>query len=89
MIHSARMPRNYTYTIEVHEGEKDEKGFWISVPALPGCFTQGATYEEAVENAKEAIQCYVEALAQRGEEIPEESSHPTFVGVRVDIPQVA
>ena len=77
------------YTIEIHQGEEDEKGFWVSVPALPGCFSQGDTYEEAVEQAQEAIQCYLEALVQRGGRIPEESNHPRFIGVRVALPQPA
>ena len=41
--------------------EKDEDGTWVvTVPALPGCFTQGDTMEEALENAKEAIQLHLE-----------------------------
>jgi len=40
----------------------EEGGFNVVVPALDGCFTQGETEEEAVENAKEAIRCYLEGL---------------------------
>ena len=40
----------------------EEGGFNVSVPALDGCFTQGDTEQEALENAKEAIQCYLEGL---------------------------
>lgn len=41
--------------------ERDEDGVWVvSVPALPGCFTQGATREEALANAKEAIALHLE-----------------------------
>lgn len=40
----------------------DEGGFNVSVPALDGCFTQGETEEEALNNAKEAIICYLEGL---------------------------
>ena len=39
-----------------------EGGFNVSVPALDGCFTQGDTEQEALDNAKEAIQCYLEGL---------------------------
>jgi predicted RNase H-like HicB family nuclease len=43
--------------------EPDEDGgFSVTVPALDGCFTQGETEEEAIENAKEAILCYLEGL---------------------------
>jgi predicted RNase H-like HicB family nuclease len=34
----------------------DEGGYWVKVPALPGCVTQGETLEEALTNAKEAIE---------------------------------
>jgi len=40
----------------------EEGGFNVSVPALDGCFTQAETEEEAVENAREAILCYLKGL---------------------------
>ncbi len=40
----------------------EEGGFNVRVPALDGCFTQGATEKEAVDNAKEAIFAYLEGL---------------------------
>jgi predicted RNase H-like HicB family nuclease len=49
-----------------------EGGFVVSVPALPGCHTQGETLEEAERNVKEAIGLYLESLAAHGEPIPEE-----------------
>lgn len=39
-----------------------EGGYNVTVPALDGCFTQGDTEEEAINNAKEAIICYLEGL---------------------------
>ena len=38
----------------VHEAE--EGGFWAEVPAIPGCATQGDTYEELLRNLQEAIE---------------------------------
>ena len=38
----------------VHEAE--EGGFWAEVPAIPGCSTQGETYEELLKNLQEAIE---------------------------------
>ena len=36
--------------------EKDEAGYYVAeVPALPGCLSQGGTYDEAVTNIKEAL----------------------------------
>lgn len=40
----------------------EEGGFYVTVPALDGCFTQGETEEEALNNAKETIICYLEGL---------------------------
>lgn len=39
----------------------------MSVPALPGCFTQGETIKEAVEMAREAISLYIESMGTSGE----------------------
>lgn len=40
--------------------EETEEGFAVWVPGLPGCWSQGETEEEAVENIKDAIQTYLE-----------------------------
>lgn len=41
--------------------EEKEGGFSVWVPALPGCTSQGETFEEAVENIREAIALYIES----------------------------
>jgi predicted RNase H-like HicB family nuclease len=38
----------------VHEAE--EGGFWAEVPAIPGCATQGETFDELLANVREAIE---------------------------------
>jgi predicted RNase H-like HicB family nuclease len=44
-----------------------EDGFWIAeCPSLPGCISQGETREEAVSNIREAIDLYLEVLAEDG-----------------------
>jgi len=40
--------------------EEDGGGYSVNVPALPGCFSQGDTFEKAAENIKEAIELYLE-----------------------------
>ncbi|QQS29423.1 MAG: type II toxin-antitoxin system HicB family antitoxin [Sphingobacteriales bacterium] len=40
--------------VVVHEAE--EGGFWAEVPAIPGCMTQGDTYDELLQNLYEAIE---------------------------------
>ncbi|GEO05499.1 hypothetical protein AAE02nite_31630 [Adhaeribacter aerolatus] len=46
---------------------QEEGGFSVSVPTLPGCFTQSETTEEAIKLAKKAISLYVEGLESDGE----------------------
>jgi len=51
--------------------EKDEDGVYIvECPALKGCYSQGDTIEEAIENIKDAICLHIEARKEIGEEIP-------------------
>lgn len=54
--------------------EKDEDGYFVSCPALQGCYSQGDSYEEAVENIKDAIRLNIEDRVASGEEIPEHVS---------------
>ncbi|GAB6173237.1 hypothetical protein JCM15765_27150 [Paradesulfitobacterium aromaticivorans] len=46
-------------------------GFTVTVPALPGCVTQGRNREEALEHVQEAIGGFLEALQIEGLPIPE------------------
>jgi len=51
--------------------QRDEEGTFVAeVPALPGCVTQGATRQEALRNAQEAIRVYLESLQAHGEPVP-------------------
>ena len=40
----------------------EEGGYNITVPALDGCFIQADSEEDAIENAREAVLCYLEGL---------------------------
>lgn len=42
--------------------EKSEEGYSVSCPGLPGCWSQGQTEEEALENIQDAIQEYLAAI---------------------------
>ena len=46
--------------------EQDEAGYYVAeVPALPGCVSQGKTYEEAIANVKEAIEGWLEVMESK------------------------
>ncbi len=51
--------------------EKGESSWGAFVPDLPGCICVGDTLEEVKTNIVEAIELYVEVLAEKGESIPE------------------
>ena len=63
--------RVYNYTAIFEPAE--EGGYVVYVPSLPGCASQGDTFEEAEVMAKDAIEGYLKALKDLNEEIPVES----------------
>jgi antitoxin HicB len=73
------------YTIVLQPDEED-RGYTVIVPALPGCITQGRTKAEALANAREAIQGYLEALQKSGEAIPQETKRAALAQVVVREP---
>lgn len=58
------------YRIALH---KSEEGYSVSVPGLPGCWSQGTTEQEATENIKDAIREYLAVVNEqlRGEDVRE------------------
>ncbi len=53
--------------------EKDEAGYYVAeVPALPGCLSQGKTYDEALANIKEAIAGWFEVMEAKVSPKPSE-----------------
>jgi predicted RNase H-like HicB family nuclease len=52
---------------------KSDEGYSVSVPGLPGCWSQGVTEEEAVENIRDAIREYLSVVQEqlRGEDVRE------------------
>lgn len=77
-----------TLTYTVHLEPAEEGGYNLSVPALPGCHTQGETYEEAVAMARECIEGFLESLAKDGRPIPREPEPHRLItiGVQVEVP---
>lgn len=58
--------------------EQEVGGYTVTVPSLPGCISEGDTFEEAKKNIAEAITAYLESLIMDGEKIPEPDK-ATFV----------
>ena len=46
------------YSVVVHNAEEGD--FWTDVPALPGCYSQGESVDESLQNVTEAIELYLE-----------------------------
>ena len=74
-----RAMRTYTIVVEPEE----TGGFMVSVPALPGCFTQGASLEECRKRAAEAIAVHIAGLEADGEPVPDEVGTPQLLRVTV------
>jgi predicted RNase H-like HicB family nuclease len=63
--------RVYRFSVVI---EKDKDGYFAFTPELQGCYTQGDTYEEAIENIRDAIRLHVEDRLDSGEEVPQPES---------------
>ena len=68
-----------SYRMEIVE-DKDEGGFVISYPDLPGCITCGETVEAAVTNALDAKRAWIEAALEEGIQIQEPDSLEAYSG---------
>jgi len=87
------------YPIAIEAGNNDH-AFSVVVPDLPGCFSAGDTLDEAVDNAKEAVELWLETVIDDGGAIPEphtlteHQATPEFAGwiwavVAVDLAQLS
>ena len=63
--------KTYRFSVVV---EKDREGYFAFCPELQGCYTQGNSYEEALENIKDAIRLHLEDRLEAGEEITQPES---------------
>ena len=56
------------YPVVIHKDEYSD--FGVIVPDIPGCYSAGSTYDEALTNVMEAIECHLEGLLMDREPIP-------------------
>ena len=62
------------YTVLMEQNE--DGGYTVTVPSLPGCVSEGSTWEEALGQIEEAIAGYIEVARKLGKPIPVEVSVP-------------
>ena len=60
----------YSFQIVI-EKEPEDAGYYAYSPTLPGCFSNGATLEEAKRNIREAIELHLAGLLARSETVPQ------------------
>ncbi len=81
------------YPVVIEPGD-EAHAFGVIVPDLPGCFSGGDSFEEALENSREAIELHVEALLDSGQPLPrpninQHAANPEyrgFIWAFVDVP---
>lgn len=63
----------------------EEGGFTVTVPKLPGVVTEGDTFEEALEQARNAVAGHLQILTEAGEEIPEADQNSFIAPVDINL----
>lgn len=74
----------YQYTA-VFEPDKQAGGFTVTIPALPGCISEGDTFEEAMKNIQEAASLYLEGVREDEKRIPREETGVVIAPVEVKV----
>jgi antitoxin HicB len=72
--------RQYAITLDA---DIDDDGYVVTVPALPGCITQGETVSQCIERAQEVIAGYIKGLELAGEPVPSETIRPQVITIDV------
>lgn len=86
------------YPVVIHKDQDSD--FGVMVPDIPGCYSAGSSYDEALSNAIEAIECHLEGMLMDNETLPVGSSidnwihHRDFQGgvwafVDIDLSQIS
>jgi len=64
---------------------QEEGGYTATIPSLPGCISEGDTFEETLMNIKEAASLYLEVIQERKEEIITEEKGVIVAPVQLEI----
>jgi len=71
------MPKRHVFQVII---EQDEAGYFVAeCPALKACYTQGKTFEEAIENIRDVIAMCLEELKEKGRRVPRQ---PEIIAIK-------
>lgn len=73
----------YKY-IAVFETDIEKGGYTVTIPELPGCISEGDTFEKALANIKEAAELYLEVMRER-KEIPHQTNPVLFTPIEIKV----
>jgi len=74
----------YQYTAVFEPNEKAH-GFTVTIPSLPGCISEGDTFEEALKNIQEAASLYIEVMREKKLDILSEEKGVVIAPVEVRV----
>ena len=69
----------------IFEPDLDVGGYTVTIPGLPGCISEGDTYEEALENITEAAELYLETLEEENKKLLNQNKNKGFISVLVEV----
>lgn len=72
----------YQYTA-IFEPDIEVGGYTVTIPSLPGCISEGDSFEQALKNIKEAASLYLEVMRTKKEEILREEKGVIIASVQV------
>lgn len=78
-----KITHKFHHYTAVLEPDTKNGGFTVTIPALPGCISEGDTFEEAIVNVEEAAELYVEVMRSHKAEVPQEGMGIIFAPIAV------
>ena len=74
----------YQYTA-IFEPDEKSSGFTVTIPSLPGCISEGDSFEEALQNIQEAASLYVEVMKAQKVEISKGEKGIVIAPVKIKV----
>lgn len=83
MAQEKKYSKIYEYTAVFEPAE--EGGYTVTIPALPGCISEGDTFEKALANIKEAAELYLEVMQDKMGETPHDNGPILVAPVKIKV----